>query len=757
MDEMKGNTKADEALKAALAEEYADASGYIGDIIKERSDNLKYYEMNPVNIPTVDGRSKVKTSDVADIVDWIMPQLQKLLVSHDAPVEFEAMSEDDIEPAKQETAYIKHVLDKNRFFVKSVVWHKDALIQKNGVLKVFWEENNKKVRERYNNVSEIQLEALRADDDIEIFEVEEVEQLQVELMPMMAPGFEQSKYYNVTAFRSKDCSEVRIDNVAPENFFVRRGWNSIFLDEIPYCAHREKVSLSELRLEGFSEQEVEELEEGATDISDATGEIEDRLFREGGDWPEASGDKTQRDIWVTEHFIRYDYDDDGVDELIKVRTVGDGGGMRILDKCACDSIPFVTITPEIMSHTFWGRAIADNLKQIQDIKTVLLRQTLDNIYLTNEPRPIVNKSMVDLDSLYNTEVGAPIYTKGPGAIEPFAIPFMGGNTLALFEYIDSMREERTGVSKQTQGLDPAALRDQTNLPAMKLITASQERILMIARVFAEVGYVGLYLKIHELLLKNEKAEKVFELRGKYVPVNPREWVERSSMRVLAGTGNQSKDEKLSAMTQILNYQEKIVQAQGGAVGIVNMQNIHSALMEFCELAGIKNGETFFTPVDMIQPMPEQSQQTDSATEVAMVDIQTRAQTEARKIELEARKTTEELSLKREVEGAKIQLEREKILLEKQMKEMELSLRAEIEALKLQSQILQSEKNDIRELERERESPMQNESEDEETSGIKVLEEKIQSLEEKLNTKKAYNFNYDKQGKIVSAESEVVAA
>lgn len=764
MEEKIKSSKMDERLKSVLSSEYSASTAGIDEIIRERSDNLKYYNLEPVGVPDPgEGKSRAKTSDVADTVDWIMPQLQKLLASQDAPVEFLPLSADDVEKAKQETAYVKHVLDTNRFFLTSVVWHKDALIQKNGVIKAFWEENTKRIRETYNHITALELQALEQDEDIEIHSVAEVIEQEVSEMPMI-PGMlplPPEKYFDVVAFRTRDASSVKIVNVAPENFFVRKGWNTVLLDDIPYCAHRERIPLSDLKVEGLSDEEIEDLEGQNTGISDATGETEERFIKEGGLFSEFIDENTARkEVWVTEHFIRFDYDEDGIDELLKVRTVGDGGSMKIIDKSECDGIPFIVITPDVMPHIYWGRAVADNIRQLQDIKTVLLRQTLDNIYLTNTPRNEVRKDMVDLDSLFNNEVGAPVYTTGPDAIKPLAVPFVANNVLAVFEYVDQMREERSGVSKQTQGLDPAALKDQTNIPAMRLLTAAQERILMIARVFAEVGYVGLFLKIHELIQKNEKEKKIFELRGEYVEVDPREWTKRSSMRVLVGTGNQTREERLAGITQVLAYQEKIVAAQGGAVGMVTLANIHAALSEFCDLAGIKNADTYFTHPDKIQPLPPPEPQMDSATQVAMADIQSKAQTEQAKLQADMLKSNQELALKKQTEEAKIELERQKMVYEGALKQKELETRAEIDALKIQLEILRGQKEEER-IEREsfgvkaeRNSSQESGQASSSDAAIDLLVAKIESLEEKINSKKTYNFNYDKQGKIVGAESEV---
>lgn len=738
-------------LMKLVQQHYESAEIYASEIAHEREEGLRLYEMRPLGNEQ-DGLSKAKTSDVADTVDWLMPQLQEMLCGAELPVEFAPINMSDVEQAKQEEAYVWHVLNQeNEGYLVTHTWHKDALVQKNGIIKVYWEEKAIAEKECYYQLEKAEYEALLLDDQLEVEKVEEAQEERLIIDPFSGAQVSvMYTYYNVDAVRSRNNKQVRIVNIAPENFFICRAWTSVCVDAAPYVAHRERVPVAELIAMGVDASDLEGLE-GAT-MDYASSESLTRYEDEGG-WS-GIDESTKYYVWVTEHYIRVDPKNNGKEILACVRTVGDGGGTKIIEGYEVDTIPFVAITPDINSHRFWGRSIADTVGELQKIKTALMRQTLDNLYRTNMPRPIITEGMVNMDDLLNVQIGRPIREMVSGALRFETVPFAAANTLPLFEYIDRLREDRTGVSRQTQGLDPDALKTHTAFAAGKLLSAAQQRILMIARTFAEIGYRALFCKIHELACKHERTAKIISITGKYVEVNPASWRKRTATRAAIGTGRASKMEKAAILQGILDIQREIVAAQGAADGIVNLRNVYNALRDFLDCNGVKNADLYFTPPDQI-PIKEAEQPTMGAAEqVALADIEARRMTEIEKLNFHKRKEEEALMLEREKEANKSLLEREKLLMQKELKLAELSLQKERDER-------EAEFNDIKLLIESKTKAAANSAPTEASESpvktdvlIQGLTAEITELKKQIKEKKEYSFSYDQKGRIVNAESQV---
>jgi hypothetical protein len=726
-------------LKSELQQLFDDSTLYTTQIVEEREASLKFYMMQPLG-NEVEGRSQVKTSDVADVIDWIMPQMQELLSGSSAPVEFVPSNADDIEQAKQETAYTRYVFaQENNGFLASYTWHKDALLQKNGVIKVWWDKNEDRAKETYENLNQIELDMLLQDDDVEEKDVTVTEE-------------DGQKSFGAVVVRKSNIGRVKITNIAPENFFVARQWNSLLLEEAPYCAHREdEVSIASLRRDGVEEKVLDSLSGNTED--DITGEKQVRYQDQGGvDYN--SSTKVRRTCTVTEHYVRIDYDGDGEEELRCVRVAGSGANSHVIYNEEVDSIPFFSITPNILTHRFHGRSVADVTLEIQKIKTALIRQVLDNIYLSNNPRPIVRKGAVKMDTLLTSKIGVPIMVDSIDAIRFDSVPFTAGSSLELFAYIDSMREERTGVSKNTQGLDPNSLKDQTLYAVSKLMSAAQQRILLIARIFAEVGYAPLYRRIQELVCKYEKNERIFEVAGEYVSVNPRTWRKRTNTRVLVGTGNNTTDMQLAAIQQVLAYQEKIIALQGGAMGIVRLENVYAALDDYCKLSGLLTTRKYFTsPAELQQLMasqPPAPPQTDPTTQIALADVQMRGEKGKLDAQVTLKTKEEELAVKREEIATKAMLEREKMAKEESLKNKELLLKAkELELKEAQAvsdvelELKKMSEDERRaQVERENQASAAAQSEGQNSDAIKMI---LQKLDDR---KKTITVNRQKDGSLV---------
>lgn len=622
MDYKKGRKMDVEDIASMVSVEYDNAKGLLQEIQSDRIRALKYYDQEPFGNEE-EGLSKYVSSDVRDAIEWTMPQLVDIFVGGDAPVVFNPINAEDVEQARIETEYCRNVFtNQNKGVIISTSWFKDALLQKNGIVKAYWEERETCEREEYKGKSAQEYAALQTDEEFEIEEVSiflnDVEYTEDEFKivletfkndPEAMLKYTNEALFDIVGHRKGKIGQVRIKNVPPENFFVQREHDSIFLNEADYCCERYDVMRSSLVADGYDRELVKDLPCGQLMGSAALDETTQRFKKEGGALvaqDNTSMDDSRDIIVIYDHYIRADYNGDGIAELMFVRTVGKSAEY-VLECEECDRIPYHAITPYVNSHKFYGRSIADNLFDIARSKSQLMRDAFDNILYSAKPRKVVTGD-VNITDLMTYIPGGVIRVKNGGSVGNDVTPFVADSALAMVDRLDGIRAERTGYSRDSAGLNPAALANSTDMIGMAIMQQSQLLVKMMATVIAHSGFSDLMLHIRELLLKYEDKKVIFDVAGNFVPVDPRSWRKNRSTDVKVGVGFAGKMEEMSAMKGLLDLQERLVSAQGGISGpLTNPEGIHNTIKRLCNRMGIKDVTTYFPdPADYTPPPPSPS-------------------------------------------------------------------------------------------------------------------------------------------------------
>lgn len=663
----KGKKLSNDDIKKIVEAERSDAKQFGGEISDRRTEAMKYYNQEALGTEE-DGKSQVVTADTLDTIEWILPQLMDIFMSEDEIVAFPPRGDDDVKQAQQETEYTNFVfMEENAGFLILYSFFKDALITINGITKTFWDEWVDEEREEYEGIGEQEFLTILDDDDVEIDEHtvyidgEEVENYEVaqalmadyegQLAIAMSTGAEMMApppqvTHDVVATRKSDNSQCRVINVAPENFGVKRDHNSVDLDDCGYCYNDEVVTESDLIVDGYDEEIIKKIPSHTSKIGEQ--EKEERFDDDGGvrDGNADETDSSRREILVTDHYIRLDKNGDGKAEMLMVKTAGDDCSVLL----ECEEVgtnPFSALTPIINTHKFYGKSIAELVMDIQKIRSTLLRQGLDNLYLSNMPVTFINKkSGVNLDDLLTRRAGGVVRADDIDGIRESATPFVAGAAFETMNMLDNMREQRTGVSKMTQGLDPNAISNSTNMVGLTLLSTAQLKIKMIARIFAETGVKSMFRKIHENLMKYEKNEKVAEITGEWVTVAPRTWRKRDKMKVKVGLGHAGKMEKIAAAESVLETQEKIIGMQGGKMGaFVTPENVYNALMDRNRLVGIHAPKRYFS--DPAQnPIPPEESVISEALQIEEAKLTAKANKDVADIQVEMAKHNDEMMLKK---------------------------------------------------------------------------------------------------------------
>ena len=669
-------------LKGILESEIDNSLGFIEtETTDERRKALQYYNREPYG-NEVEGRSSIVTGEVAEVVDGALPQLLRVFTQSDEMVRFEPRGAGDEEKAKQATEYVNWVLNHdNSGVILFHNWFKDALLQKNGIVKVYWDDQIDVTKEKYENLNEEELTMLMSDPEVEVVSQDTEEIMPASIDPMSGMMIPPVVSYSVKLKRTKNNGKVIVENVPPEEFLISKKARTIA--DAPFVAHRKLTTRSELVAMGFDKTIVDNL----PSYSDLTYS-EERVARyDRGEMPDeqASLDKAMQDVEVYECYIKTDYDDDGIAELRKVTYAGS----EILDNEEVDFVPFCSICPIPMPHKFFGHSFADRATDLQLIKSTVTRQILDNLYLTNNSRMGVVEGQVNLDDMLTVTAGGVVRIKNPNAIVPLSVPPTAAQSFPMLQYLDQVQSKRTGVNDVQQGLDPNILQNTTATAVAAMQSAAAGKIEMVARVFAETGVKDLFEKILALLCKYQDKARIIRLRGKYVSIDPREWVNGFDITINVGLGTGNKQEQMAMVAMVLQKQEQILGTQGFNNPLVNLTQYRETLGRFIEAAGYKDSSEFFKEIppeleqQIANPQPQQAP-VDPAVQAYMAQAQAQMQIDQAKAQqqmaLDQQKAEADMQLAMAKAQAEIQLKREKAQADLELKTAEFQAEAQLKAM-----------------------------------------------------------------------------
>ena len=391
--------------------------------------------------------------------------------------------------------------------------------------------------------------------------------------------------------------------------------------------------------------------------------------------PPDEGEGASRQIWLDECYTYMDLDGDGIAELRKITK----GGSKILENIEIDYIPFSAICPLPIPHKFYGMSVADTVKDIQLIKSTIVRNILDNMYLTNNARYAVLAGQVELDDLLTSRPGGIVRMRAPGAVTALPTPQITGDAFNMVKYLDQVREERSGVSKMTQGLNPDVLNSHVTSGAISAATeSSMQRIELIARIFAETGIKDVFKCIYQLVQRYEDREKIVFLNNKFVPIDVSRWRDKLNCTINVGIGSGSQQSKMQTMNGIMQIIQQLVQ-NGGMGTLVTPQNIYNAVSEFMAQSGYKNSDQFISNPQTMPPQqpPEPTPEEKIANQKAEIEVQ-KLQLQAKETEIDTAIKAQDLKLNEDEAVIDLALKQEELNMKKSqlaLNEAELALEA----------------------------------------------------------------------------------
>ena len=658
----------DNELGSVIRSEIQQAQNYFEtEFADARMKAIDYYLGEPLGNER-DGFSSVVSHDFADVVETLMPSLMRIFTSSDKYVRYAPRTAEDAERAEQLTDYVNYIINQDNDGYRVIhTFIKDSLLFKLGVIKFGWDESYEVEEAEYNDITDEELVTLLQNPDIEVVSQKENTQT---IIANDGEETEVTASYNMKVRIRKKSGRVKLENVPPEEFIFNK--NAKSLEDCYFICHRTQMTVSELVSMGYDQELVEQY---AGDVyGGQEREEKQRRFEdiEGGTYRDPEDD-SQKDVIVNQITMKVDYDGDGIAELRQILAIGDSGDV-ILENDVCDYIPFAVVSPILMPHRLVGRSIFDATEDLQTIKTTLMRQYLDSTYHSVLPRLIVQEGQTNLDDVLDGTAGGIIRVRNAGAVQPLQAQGVGREIQPLMQYLDEVKADRTGVSRQTQGLDPSVLQSTTASAVQATVKGSQQKVESYARTIAETGMKDLFRGILHIITNYQQQPRIVRLRNKFVPVDPQEGSSGFDIIVNVGLGTANDEQKVSILQGIASKQEVILQTLGVDNPICNLAQYANTLRQMVDVLGFKDVDQFFKPPQVVQAEIAQRQQGQQQPNPEIEKIQ--AEIEAEKIKLESKIELDRLKLQAEIE-----LKKEEAMARLDIRRQEMALEAELRVAK----------------------------------------------------------------------------
>ena len=634
------------AIKSAIqsAIDYVDS-----DIAGQRERAQKYFD-GLVDLDHEEGRSRVVSTKVRDVVRGAKPSLMRIFMSNNKFVEFTPKGPEDVENADQATAYCHWVFNKvGGYNVLSNAIH-DSLVKKVGVVKVWWNQETIAKSYTYENLSDDEVQILVNKEGVEV--VEHRQDIEME-MDEFGLDIERNVHSMVISHKYEE-GEMVIEGIPPEEFFIDGSAKSI--DDAYIVCHRSEKRAGDLVAMGIDQDVVDNL--NGSDNDSLIGNVE-KIQRFGDavqDDESVENDPSMRLVLVTEAYLRIDVEGDGIPTLHKFLC--GGTSYEVLEMEPWDKAPFADFQVDPEPHAFYGRSLAELVINDQDTTTSVLRGILDNVALVNTPRLEVNEDLVEMDDVLNNEIGAIIRSEQIGSINPLTVPFVAGSTLPALQYLDMLVEEKTGISKMSMGVNADMLQNTSATAAALTAQAGAGQVEVMARNLAE-GTKRLFQLMLHVAVKNSPDEQMMRLNGKFVPVDPAVWDTGMDMEINVGLGTGQEDAKAAALMQTFQTQQQIWQTYGPQNGLVSMTQMRNTLADTLALSGFNNADRYYAPMDDAteqQLMAQMAEQAAQAAQSQQGDQVAEAMVTSEQIKAQAKLQGDQMRLQGKMQGDNIKMQ-----------------------------------------------------------------------------------------------------
>lgn len=592
-----------EQVAAQVSQLVKDCENYRDELSVDRIKAMEYYDGEIRDTPADPNRSKVVSRDVRSAIKKVLPSLIRTIIGNDKVVEYQPVNEGDEAAAEQATDYINYVVfpESDGYDAVQDAAH-DALKLRNGIIRWWYDKKRKVQVSKHTGLDEQALVQLVADDDVEVLEQEAYEE-QIDT----PQGPQPVKLYNVKIRRVSEYGCTKLAAVPLEEFLIHP--DAISIDDSPITGMKTRLRRSDLVEMGYDRERVDSFPASGSDIEE---EIEEFTRRRDAFDENDSIVKALQEVDYYELYVKIDADDDGIAELRRMSFAGGLAEVNLLDDEEWDEVPFADLIVERRPHQREGNSVTDDLAEIQRVKTVLMRQTLDNLYWQNNQQPIVQEGVIqNPESVLNPKFGQPIRVAQGidvrGAVGYNTVPFVAEQSFGMLSYLDQEATDRTGISDASAGMAPDALQNMTAKASSMIEAAGVGQTELMVRTFAQ-SLKRVFQGLLRLVIKHQDKPRTVRLRNQWVTFDPRQWNADMDVTVNTGLGAGTRERDMMMMQVVGAQQEKLLAAYGPVNNpYVSAENIWNSVSRGVEAAGLRTPDLYFT-----KPTPEQIEQLQKA-------------------------------------------------------------------------------------------------------------------------------------------------
>lgn len=655
---------------ATIADMIREAERHADDMSKDRVRAVEYYQGVMKDTPSDKGRSSITSRKVRSTIKKVLPSIARTILGNEKIVEYQPVNQGDEAGADQASDYVNHVImaecDLHRVIESAI---HDALLLRNGVLQAYFEEKVDARVTSHTGLPDDAFAALVSEPDVEVLEHSE----RIEFVEGQQLSVHDLKIKRMIRKRG-----VKAAAIPRERFLIHP--DAVSLEDSALTGSKTQVRRSDLVAMGYDKDVIWALPIGDEDDDYERDERRDFV---------SDAQETHRANDLIDYydlFVRFDKDEDGIAELRHMCFAGGCGEKNLLLDEEADEVQYVDVKVLAQPHQWEGISLFDDVEDIQRVETVLLRQTLDNLYWQNNPQPTVQDGAItNMDAVMNPEFGLPIRIKQGFDVRQAVgfnqVPFVASQSFAMLEYMDNEAQERTGVTDASSGLAPDALQNMTAKASAMIEAAGIGQTEMMVRTIAD-GLRRFFRLILKLVVKHQDVPRTVRLRGEWVQYDPRSWNSDMDCTVNTGLGAGTRERDMQIMQVVIGAQEKLLAAYGPDNPYVKPEQVYASLAGLVQASGLKSVDQYFTNPDP-QEVAQKLEAMRNAPSPEQQKAMAQAEIEKAKMQMQMQLRQMELQADIALENARMQVARDK-----EMAQMEADLtvkKAQIAANELAAQ------------------------------------------------------------------------
>jgi hypothetical protein len=652
------------AVELFAKEAIAWSDSQSGDRIKA----MEYYDGIMKDTPSDANRSSVVSRDFRAATKKVLPAITRTIFGSDKVFEYIGVGEGDEDDASQATDYINLVVlpecqgEEN---IRDAIH--DALRIRNGIIKWWWDKTTDVKVSKHSGLTPEELAYLAEDDSVQIME----------------QGQDESGLYTVKLKRTVTNGNVKIAAIPLEEFHISP--DALSIEDAAFVAHNQQLKRYQLVAMGYDREKVRNLPAWAgridQDAEKMSREGEDNRIHKASD---VIHDMQEIDFW--ECYVRLDEDDDGIAELRRIVFAGGWNPEHMLEDEEFDDTPFADIVIERRPHEWQGRSLFDDIYEIQRVKTVLTRATLDNIYWQNNLQPIVDETRVEsLDAVYNPQFGKPIKVKGDvrQAIGYNTVPFIAQQSFEMLRYLDEALTDRTGIADNSGGMPPDALQNVTAKASALMEQQGISQVELMVRNVA-VGLKRVAKGLLKLVIQHQDKPRMVRLKDQPVQFDPKSWDASMDCSVNVGLGAGTRERDMMAMQVVMALHEKLLVAFGPDDNpFVKPDHLYNALSKAIQAAGLKSVSPYLNrPSDEDIQMAKQKAAQKKSPEQQKAEAQ---------MQIEQMKTQAQMQLEQGKSQVLMQIEQARLAADQQRMTVEAEKQAMTERAQMEADLIVKDK------------------------------------------------------------------